>query len=164
MFGLAWTLESTSGRPAYFCGEHSLTGWRWYFPVAFAIKTPIATLALLVAVKVSLVGRLGGVAMLVSAFFWSLVLLAILVPWQYAFAESPFSGALFNYDDLYRFTREVKSSWGAVDVGMLILVFYHVRFLAYPILAVLIWLLVAMKFRRGCRRMVVSAAVPPTVQ
>ena len=40
------------------------------------------------------------------------------------------------------------------------LVLYHVRFLAYPILAMLIWLLVNLKFRRGRREMVVTAAEP----
>ncbi|MFH1747922.1 MAG: glycosyltransferase family 39 protein [Planctomycetota bacterium] len=54
LFGLAWTLESTRGRNAYFCGEHATTGWSWYFPVVFAIKTPIATVALLLAGLVAL--------------------------------------------------------------------------------------------------------------
>ena len=48
-FGLAWTLEATSGRKAYFWGEYSDQGWYAYFPVALAIKTPIAVLALFAA-------------------------------------------------------------------------------------------------------------------
>ena len=40
------------------------------------------------------------------------------------------------------------------------LVFYHGRFLAYPVVAVLIQLLVDMKFRCGGRKMVVAAAGP----
>lgn len=47
LLGLAMTAESTSLRRAYFCGEYSQTGWRLYFPLAFLIKTPLATLALL---------------------------------------------------------------------------------------------------------------------
>ncbi len=46
LFGLAWTLENTSLRSSYFCGEVSNTGTAMYFPVAFAIKTPIPTLVL----------------------------------------------------------------------------------------------------------------------
>ena len=112
------------------------------------------------AVQITLAGRLGGVEALVSAFFWAVLLLVFLVPWQYAFASSPFSGALFDYNDLYGFTREVKASWGATNVPWLKLIAYHGRFLAYPIVAVLIWLLVDLKFRRGCRSMIVTAAGP----
>ncbi len=32
------------GRPAYLLGQISTTGWWTYFPVAFAVKTPLATL------------------------------------------------------------------------------------------------------------------------
>jgi hypothetical protein len=32
------------GRPAYLLGEVSNEGWWYYFPVAFAVKTPLATL------------------------------------------------------------------------------------------------------------------------
>ena len=59
LFGLAWTLESTRGRNAYFMGQTGEGGWRLYFPTAAAIKTPIAVLALLVAGIVALVRRRG---------------------------------------------------------------------------------------------------------
>ncbi|MCJ7544521.1 MAG: hypothetical protein MUP47_08170 [Phycisphaerae bacterium] len=116
--------------------------------------------SLLVSVQVALVGRLGGVASLLSAFFWSLMLLAILVPWQYAFPQLHVPGALFDYNELYSRTLDIKASWGATDVSIAQLIGYHGRFLAYPILAVLIWLLVDLKFRAGCRKMVVTAAEP----
>jgi len=38
---------STGGRPAYLLGQYSHQGWWYYFPVAFAVKTPLATLAAL---------------------------------------------------------------------------------------------------------------------
>lgn len=37
------------GHPAYLMGRHSRTGWRAYFPIAFAIKTPLPTLLLILA-------------------------------------------------------------------------------------------------------------------
>ncbi len=40
-------------RPAYLRGEHSLHGWRSYFPTAFAVKTPIPTLLLVLAAMLS---------------------------------------------------------------------------------------------------------------
>lgn len=41
---------SAGGRPAYLLGQYSQRGWWYYFPVAFVVKTPLATLgALLLA-------------------------------------------------------------------------------------------------------------------
>ncbi len=55
---LLWerVLKATGGgHPAFLMGEFSTEGWGYYFPVAFAIKTPLPTLLLLLA---------GGVALL----------------------------------------------------------------------------------------------------
>jgi len=57
LFGLAYTLKTTRARQAYLNGEFSATGWRFYFPVAFAIKTPIPTMLLLVMGLTALVVR-----------------------------------------------------------------------------------------------------------
>lgn len=48
LLGLAQTLEATSQRYAYLMGDYSTTGWRSYFPIAFALKTPLPTIALIV--------------------------------------------------------------------------------------------------------------------
>jgi 4-amino-4-deoxy-L-arabinose transferase-like glycosyltransferase len=46
---------TTGGRPAYLLGEYSHQGWWYYFLVAFAVKTPLATIAaLLLATVVTL--------------------------------------------------------------------------------------------------------------
>lgn len=57
VFGLAWTMLSTSGRPAYFLGDYSNEGWLLYFPVAFVLKTPLPVLGLLISGVVALVRR-----------------------------------------------------------------------------------------------------------
>jgi hypothetical protein len=44
--------HNTGGHPAYLLGMRSQRGWWYYFPVAFAVKTPIATLAALLLVRV----------------------------------------------------------------------------------------------------------------
>lgn len=59
LYGLAETLETTARRTAFLMGEYSETGWRTYFPIAFAIKTPLPTLGLLVAGVVALARRRG---------------------------------------------------------------------------------------------------------
>lgn len=46
--GIAAILRRTGGgSPAFLMGQYSETGWWYYFPVAFAIKTPLPTLILL---------------------------------------------------------------------------------------------------------------------
>ena len=40
---------SSTGRPAYLLGQYSSQGWWYYFPVAFAVKTPLATIVALLA-------------------------------------------------------------------------------------------------------------------
>jgi 4-amino-4-deoxy-L-arabinose transferase-like glycosyltransferase len=57
LLGLAQTFASSQSRAAFLLGDYSTTGWRSYFPVAFAIKTPLATLILLLAGIVALARR-----------------------------------------------------------------------------------------------------------
>jgi hypothetical protein len=47
--GLSFTLQSSDFRSAFLCGEYSEAGWWWFFPVAFLIKTPVASLLLFVS-------------------------------------------------------------------------------------------------------------------
>ncbi len=60
--GTHWLLlervvEATGGgHPAFLMGRLSTTGWWYYFPLAFAIKTPLPVLFLLLAALVALVG------------------------------------------------------------------------------------------------------------
>jgi len=49
VYGLAFTRRTTMHRKSYLMGEISQTGRILYFPIAFAIKTPIAVMLLLVA-------------------------------------------------------------------------------------------------------------------
>lgn len=57
MLGLALTLQYSGPRLSYLMGEFSDRGWLSYFPIAFAIKTPVATMALLAAGLAALVLR-----------------------------------------------------------------------------------------------------------
>ena len=38
----------SSGRSAFLLGEHSITGWFYYFPVTFILKTPLPLIALII--------------------------------------------------------------------------------------------------------------------
>ncbi len=43
----AITLHNAQGHPAYLLGQHSMTGWWYYFPVVAGVKTPTGTLLVL---------------------------------------------------------------------------------------------------------------------
>lgn len=47
LYGLAFVEINARGRLAYFAGEYSMTGWRAFFPTAFAVKTTLPTLGLI---------------------------------------------------------------------------------------------------------------------
>jgi hypothetical protein len=48
---------ASGGRPAYLLGEISTQGWWYYFPVAFVVKTPLATLAALLLAMAAVMYR-----------------------------------------------------------------------------------------------------------
>ncbi|MCD6051383.1 MAG: hypothetical protein K0Q55_2787 [Verrucomicrobia bacterium] len=57
LYGLAFVEINARGRLAYFAGEYSMTGWRSFFPTAFAVKTTLPALGLMV---------LGGITLLTA--------------------------------------------------------------------------------------------------
>ena len=57
LYGLAHTLVHST-RPAYLDGQYSLTGWWYYFPYCFLVKTPLTLLALIGLGAGSLIWRI----------------------------------------------------------------------------------------------------------
>jgi 4-amino-4-deoxy-L-arabinose transferase-like glycosyltransferase len=47
LYGLAFVAKNSRGRLAYFCGDYRITGWKEFFPTAFALKTTLPEIALL---------------------------------------------------------------------------------------------------------------------
>ena len=60
------------------------------------------SLMLLFSIKISLVGRLGGIRHISKAFLLSLFMLAFLLPWQLCF-KGAISGAIYTPDELVNF-------------------------------------------------------------
>jgi Na+-transporting methylmalonyl-CoA/oxaloacetate decarboxylase gamma subunit len=129
---------------------HAVYGWALPTTKFIALAAGmLLALTLLLSVKLSLLGRTGGVDGFLGAFFWSLVLWVFLIPWQQALAGSSFAcGALYNLGELQDETRRVT----AEDASFFQRVLYYLRFIAYPVLVFLLWLLVHAKFARGYRR------------
>ena len=59
LYGLAFIARFSQARSSFLLGEHSTRGWWYYFPVAFALKTPLLTLLAIVFVLVWMMRRGG---------------------------------------------------------------------------------------------------------
>ncbi len=92
-------------------------------------------LTMLFVLKVSLLGRLGGINHIARAFFMSLVFVVLLLPWSAwrLLSEPIFTGVLFS-------SAELESRIFA-DKGITTTVFFYLRFVGYWVLAVLILVL-----------------------
>lgn len=117
------------------------------------VAAGLLMLTVMFGVKVSLVGRVGAPGGFLGAFFWSLILLAMLVPWQQLIGSALASGATFNMFQLVTHAQWAQTSWvpGKTDAGLLTHLCYYARFLAYPILTLLVAAMVCLKFGRGYR-------------
>ena len=78
-------------RPTFFC-----PGYACYILTFVAV---IYCLVLLIGMKLSLVGQLGGLADTSKAFFLSLIVMVLILPWQHTIS-SEIHGTLFTYKEL----------------------------------------------------------------
>lgn len=82
LYGLAHMIAGGHGGVAFLFGRESAAGWWYYFPVTFALKTPLPLLVLLAVAAVGAVRRLPGASPAerrLEAFLWlpPLVYLAV---------------------------------------------------------------------------------------
>jgi hypothetical protein len=144
-------------------GAEEASDW-WYLVLLWALPGTrflamamaiLLTLTLLMATDVALVGRYGGVAGFVGAFFWSLLLLVVLIPWQLILTGSEYvcgacsglSGLILHTDAL---PDDPSGNWFEV-------VYYYARFNGLPVLALALLLIVQLKFGRGLERFRLSS-------
>jgi len=77
-------------------------------------------LSTLFSLMISLVGRLGGMSHIARAFILSLIMAALIIPWQRLFGSN-IVGVVYGTDELVRWL-------GAKSEGMPNIVFYYLRF------------------------------------
>ena len=97
-------------------------------------------LTMLFSVKVSLLGRLGGINHISRAFFLSLLFVVLLLPWQRFFAGIV-AGAIYTPEELLK-------SCPATTKDIFCLVLYYLRFTGYWLLVLL---LLIFSYARSCR-------------
>lgn len=112
----------------------------------------VLSFVLLLLVKIMLVGRLIGVARVTGAYIWSLVLVVLLFPWQAFLSGHDFTGrefmlpgVLYTWDELVRFARFPNAPLGEA-------VLKWTKFVAFPVVTVILLLVVQVKSNRGLRQ------------
>jgi hypothetical protein len=102
-------------------------------------------LTMLFSLKVSLLGRLGGINHISRAFFLSLVFLVLLLPWQIPwrkFFAGEIVGAMYTPGGLLSSLAALK------DSGIFYKIFYYLRFTGYWLLVMLLLIFAQL---RSCR-------------
>lgn len=107
----------------------------WVIGFVNAVLVLAATLyclTMLFSLKISLVGRLGGISHISRAFFLSLVAMVLLVPWQLVFGfGTAVVGVTYTPNELVKwYTVELTNTLG--------IVLYYLRFSGYWLLVVLL--------------------------
>lgn len=101
-------------------------------------------LTMLFSLKVSLLGRLGGINHICRAFFLALAFLVLLLPWQRFFA-GVVAGAIYT-------PQELLSSRTAVEArGIFGTTFFYLRFTGYWLLVLLLLILSQLRSARWAR-------------
>jgi hypothetical protein len=114
----------------------------------------VLDVVLLLIINIMLLGRLIGISRVMSSFIWAVILTALLFPWQ-AFLnnqglteiEAPFKipGVLYTWNELKIAREQFTSRDGNV------LVLKWSRFVAFPVAAVVLLLMVNGKSKRGLK-------------
>lgn len=122
--------------------------FRWALPTTKFMglaASILLALTMLFGVMVALVCKRPGVAPLISAFYWALMLMTVLIPWQQVYGGDFASGALFNLTEMRQWTAQASTTMDQVVL--------YARFLAYPALALVLAFIVNAKFIRASRAM-----------
>jgi hypothetical protein len=97
---LVYVDHNTVGHQAYLLGMRGTGGWWYYFPVAFAVKTPAATLALLALAGALLLRRL-----------WRTRIRSVALPWFAVCVPAAIFGAFSMFSHLNIGIRHLLPIW-----------------------------------------------------
>ena len=121
-----------------------LAGLIRFFNFVLILTATLYCLTILFSLKVSLLGRLGGINHISRAFFLSLAFLVLLLPWQRFFA-GVVAGAIYT-------PQELLSSCTAVEAkGIFGTTFFYLRFTGYWLLVLLLLILSQFRSTRWAR-------------
>ena len=108
------------------------------------IGSVIYSISLLFGLMISLVGRLGGISHVTKAFFISILMIVILLPWQILFKNVGI-GAIFR-------PAELLASWQLyADANFVARTFIYLRYVGIPVVVILLLIWAQLKSMRWSR-------------
>lgn len=108
-------------------------------------------------VNVCLAGRMGGICHATSAFFWSIVVVALMFPWRHLVP-----GGAIELPDAYFTVEQIRQGLAGPLDDTLTTVLHYGRFVGCPVLAFLAAIVSGVRFGLAYRQ--VRNAVEPLVQ
>jgi hypothetical protein len=106
----------------------------------------LLALTYFIGMNVCLAGRLGGATGTTSAFFWSMLLVGLLFPWQRLLPP----GGAWTWGVFCDFA-ELQQVAALKPMGLVDNILHYARYLGYPGLAILVALLAGLRFGSGYR-------------
>jgi len=125
-------------------------GFFWALPAARFVATVTSMtlcLVLMLSAMVTALGGRGGAGSMTASFTWSLVLLMMVTPWERLLGGSIACGMLFNFGELATAYRAAQANANDL-MGQ---IHYYGRFLGYPTLGFLVWVMVMFKSGKADR-------------
>jgi hypothetical protein len=132
--------------------------WRIAYYLAVPVTQLLGVLAsasqavlIFVTLLVMLVSGAPGIAHVTRSFFWSVVLLFIVLPWQYILPGFPIPGILYGWHELIR-TLDLSflpPPGHGIPPGQRALIV--ARYVLWPVLGLVVMLVTAERFRAGTR-------------
>lgn len=104
-------------------------------------------LVLLICIKISLTGRLGGLRHISRAFLLSLFALVFMMPWQLAF-DGAIAGSIFTPAELF---SKSGITTGSAEFGALNIVMYYLRFVALWLVVIVLFITAQFRSMRWTR-------------
>lgn len=139
---------------------HRAAAWRGFLTGLLSAATVVGPLlAVLIVItmflssNLALVARCGGIGKFFGAFFWASILLILLLPWQNIMPGTSTAGIWADVKQIAAAMGLLKSE--AYGDRM----FYYVRFLAYPAVAVVVWVMLLVRFLGGYKAMNATTSV-----
>lgn len=132
--------------------------WRIVYYLAVPVTQLLGVLAsasqavlIFVTLLVMLVSGAPGIAHVTRSFFWSVVLLFIVIPWQYVLPGFPIPGILYGWHELIR-TLDLSflpAPGHGIAAGQRALIV--ARYVLWPVVGLVVMLVTAERFRAGTR-------------
>lgn len=120
---------------------------QWLGLLAAASQASLIFICLLVV----LVAQAPGVAHLTRSLIWSVILLFIILPWQYVLPHFPIPGILYGWHELRHTLGLVFLSPPGAGIGVDQRVIIVARYVLWPVLGLVVMLVTAERFRAGVR-------------